>query len=379
MEVTLEELKKKMADFAQERDWDQFHSPRNLLLALVGEVGELSEIFQWKGEVPRGLPDWRNEEKQHLGEELSDVLLYLVRLSDICGIDLGKAVLRKLELNAQKYPVDLCKGSSEKLLVFFPYVVFLSLRLLAKNMVLNTGDSTSHIYTGVVILFRFNYQCQQKGFIVKEFQEVPKEYHYRLCVLIYLAEMDARVKSMIKLTEEDAESFTRRAEMSYKKHREIMKMVEEFYRAYSALAERYDYAPGSLENLSAVESQIPRVQEDSKGLSEQASQDEAEREGNLLQYCHRLEKISGLEDSVSHAEKDAEELNQRAIKATTELNQLKTNSLKYQLIKMQLLITEKAENKFELLKQSIAKLTEEKEAAELEYHQCMETISRLEE
>ena len=77
-------------------------------------MGELSEIFQWKGEVPRGLPDWKDEEKQHLGEELSDVLLYLVRLSDICGVDLGKAALRKLEMNAIKYPVKLCKESSIK-------------------------------------------------------------------------------------------------------------------------------------------------------------------------------------------------------------------------------------------------------------------------
>jgi dCTP diphosphatase len=77
----------------------------------VGEVGELSEIFQWKGEVPRGLPDWKDEEKQHVGEELSDVLLYLVRLSDICGVDLGEAALRKIELNALKYPVN---GSSKK-------------------------------------------------------------------------------------------------------------------------------------------------------------------------------------------------------------------------------------------------------------------------
>ncbi|KAK8548346.1 hypothetical protein V6N13_054850 [Hibiscus sabdariffa] len=112
--VSLEELKKKMAEFSKERDWDQFHSPRNLLLALVGEVGELSEIFQWRGEVPRGLPGWKDVEKQHLGEELSDVLLYLVRLSDVCGVDLGKAALRKLELNAIKYPVKLCKGSSKK-------------------------------------------------------------------------------------------------------------------------------------------------------------------------------------------------------------------------------------------------------------------------
>ncbi|CAN6722781.1 unnamed protein product [Malus baccata var. baccata] len=120
--VTLQERKKKMAEFSREKDWEHFHSPRNLLLALliyplfsfpiwcimciqVGAVGELSEIFQWKGEVPRGLPYWKGEEKQHLGEELSDVLLYLVRLSDVCGIDLGKAAPRKLELHAIKYQV----------------------------------------------------------------------------------------------------------------------------------------------------------------------------------------------------------------------------------------------------------------------------------
>ncbi|KAL3850457.1 hypothetical protein ACJIZ3_012339 [Penstemon smallii] len=112
--VTLDLLKKKMDKFAKERDWEKFHSPRNLLLAMVGEVGELSEIFQWKGEVPKGLPDWKEEEKIHLGEELSDVLLYLIRLSDVCGIDLDKAALRKIELNALKYPVNLCKGSSNK-------------------------------------------------------------------------------------------------------------------------------------------------------------------------------------------------------------------------------------------------------------------------
>ncbi|KAG5588669.1 hypothetical protein H5410_049103 [Solanum commersonii] len=131
--VSLEELKKKMADFAKEREWDQFHTPRNLLLAMVGEVGELSEIFQWKGEVPRGLPDWEEKEKQHLGEELSDVLLYLVRLSDICGIDLGNAVLRKLELNAIKYPVSLCKGSSKKL------------TLLSKSTTTTTTTSSSEM------------------------------------------------------------------------------------------------------------------------------------------------------------------------------------------------------------------------------------------
>jgi NTP pyrophosphatase (non-canonical NTP hydrolase) len=83
-----------------------------VLLLQVGEVGELSEIFQWKGEVPRGLADWNEADKEHLGEELSDVLLYLVRLADVCDIDLGTAALRKLQKNALKYPVSLCKGSS---------------------------------------------------------------------------------------------------------------------------------------------------------------------------------------------------------------------------------------------------------------------------
>ena len=85
-----------------------------LHIVQVGEVGELSEIFQWKGEVPKWLPGWDEAEKEHLGEELADVLLYLVRLSGMCGVDLGKAALRKMEINACKYPVGQCKGSSKK-------------------------------------------------------------------------------------------------------------------------------------------------------------------------------------------------------------------------------------------------------------------------
>ncbi|KAK4765996.1 hypothetical protein SAY87_007638 [Trapa incisa] len=86
----------------------------HFIIIKVGEVGELSEIFQWKGEVPRGLPGWKEEEKQHLQEEISNVLLYLVRLSDVCRVDLGKAAMRKMEHNAIKYPIKLFKGSSRK-------------------------------------------------------------------------------------------------------------------------------------------------------------------------------------------------------------------------------------------------------------------------
>lgn len=111
---TLEDLRAMQAAFAGARDWGQFHTPRNLALALVGEVGELAECFQWKGEVRPGLPEWTAAEKEHLGEELSDVLLYLVRLSDVCGIDLPAACAAKVEKNAAKYPVDRARGSAQK-------------------------------------------------------------------------------------------------------------------------------------------------------------------------------------------------------------------------------------------------------------------------
>uniref|UniRef100_A0A453CI71 dCTP pyrophosphatase 1 n=1 Tax=Aegilops tauschii subsp. strangulata TaxID=200361 RepID=A0A453CI71_AEGTS len=79
------------------------------MLRSVGEVGELSELFMWKGEVQKGLPGWEEREKEHLGEELSDVLLYLIRLSDMCGVDLGDAALKKIVKNAVKYPFENMK------------------------------------------------------------------------------------------------------------------------------------------------------------------------------------------------------------------------------------------------------------------------------
>ncbi|WAR02092.1 DCTP1-like protein, partial [Mya arenaria] len=106
---SLEEIRQKQQEFAQERNWDQYHTPRNLLMALVGEVGELAEIFQWKGEVKEGLP-----ERDHVGQELADVFLYLVRLSEKCHIDLPSAVWQKIQKNAQKYPAGVVYGKSDK-------------------------------------------------------------------------------------------------------------------------------------------------------------------------------------------------------------------------------------------------------------------------
>jgi len=113
-EPSLEKIRQMQSEFAKERDWDQFHQPRNLVLAMVGEVGEVAELFQWKGEVQEGLPDWTPKEKHHLAQELSDVLVYLVRLAEKCHVDLPREVVAKIAVNSKKYPAHLVKGSSKK-------------------------------------------------------------------------------------------------------------------------------------------------------------------------------------------------------------------------------------------------------------------------
>lgn len=115
-ELNLETLRQMHSNFATARNWNQFHSPRNILLALVGEVGEVAEHFQWKSdaECTVGLPSWTPEQRSALGEELSDVLVYLVRLADRCQIDLPRAVTDKMAKNEAKYPVEKAYGSSKK-------------------------------------------------------------------------------------------------------------------------------------------------------------------------------------------------------------------------------------------------------------------------
>jgi NTP pyrophosphatase (non-canonical NTP hydrolase) len=108
----LEDLRERLRTFAAERDWDQFHSPKNLAMALSAEAGELLEIFQWlTEEQSRNLePKARAE----ASEEIADVLLYLVRLGDQLGIDPVAAARRKLVENAQKYPADKARGNARK-------------------------------------------------------------------------------------------------------------------------------------------------------------------------------------------------------------------------------------------------------------------------
>jgi NTP pyrophosphatase (non-canonical NTP hydrolase) len=105
-------LRDKLRKFAEARDWEQFHSPKNLSMALMVEVAELMEHFQWLTEDQTANLD--AEKQAVVAEELADVLLYLVRLSDRLDVDLMEAALHKLEKNAVKYPADQVRGSSKK-------------------------------------------------------------------------------------------------------------------------------------------------------------------------------------------------------------------------------------------------------------------------
>ena len=110
--MDLEKYKQKIREFADERNWDKYHNPKNLSMALSGEVGELLEIFQWlNSEESKNLTD---KDHQSAKEELADIMIYLIRLSDKLGIDLEEAVQEKLKLNAEKYPVELSKDNAIK-------------------------------------------------------------------------------------------------------------------------------------------------------------------------------------------------------------------------------------------------------------------------
>lgn len=109
---TLHELRDALRAFAAERDWERFHTPKNLAMALAGEAGEVIEHFQWLDAAESAaLPE---PQRAEVALELADVLLYLVRLADVLDVDLADAARRKIALNAERYPVDKARGRSDK-------------------------------------------------------------------------------------------------------------------------------------------------------------------------------------------------------------------------------------------------------------------------
>ncbi|KAG5070376.1 hypothetical protein JHK85_002753 [Glycine max] len=200
-----------------------------------------------------------------------------------------------------------------------------------------------------------------------------------------LADIDTKVKAMIKLIDEEADSFARRAEMYYKKRPELMKLVEEFYRAYRALAERYDHAMGELrhahktmaeafpnqahymltDDSQGVESHTPGVPCPNYSESEHAEKADSEvqtlrkalakiqsdKDAIFLQYQKSMEKLSEMERDLNKAQKDAGGLDERASKAEIETR---------------------------VLQEALAHLKSDKEASQVQYNQCLESIAKLE-
>jgi NTP pyrophosphatase (non-canonical NTP hydrolase) len=108
----LDHLRRRLADFAKQRDWEQFHSPKNLSMALIAEAAELVEHFQWLTEEQ----SWqlKAEKKQAVAMELADILIFLIRTADQLDIDLIEAANTKTDINEQRYPADKVRGSARR-------------------------------------------------------------------------------------------------------------------------------------------------------------------------------------------------------------------------------------------------------------------------
>jgi NTP pyrophosphatase (non-canonical NTP hydrolase) len=109
---SLDGLNARLLAFARERDWERFHSPKNLAMALAGEVGELIEHFQWLSEAESASLD--PARKERVGEEVADCLIYLIRLCERLDLDPIAAAYRKIEINERRYPADLVRGDARR-------------------------------------------------------------------------------------------------------------------------------------------------------------------------------------------------------------------------------------------------------------------------
>jgi NTP pyrophosphatase (non-canonical NTP hydrolase) len=110
----LRDLQTRLAEFASKRDWERFHTPKNLVMALAGEVGELSELFQWLTPEEASALAADPHQAARVEEEMADVFLYLLRLADVIGVDLVSAALKKMQTNAEHYPEHLARGKAVK-------------------------------------------------------------------------------------------------------------------------------------------------------------------------------------------------------------------------------------------------------------------------
>jgi NTP pyrophosphatase (non-canonical NTP hydrolase) len=109
-----EALQRRLAAFAAERDWEPFHSPKNLAMALAAEAGELLEVFQWLSEAESTALAPGDKGWELAQDELADLQIFLLRLADRLGVDLERAVEEKIQRNAERYPVEQVRGDATK-------------------------------------------------------------------------------------------------------------------------------------------------------------------------------------------------------------------------------------------------------------------------
>lgn len=113
-QTTVGEIRARVLAFARERDWEQFHSPKNLSMALAAEAGELMEHFLWTEAKDSAAPLAEAKKREQIEDEIADVVIYALEFANIGGIDLAKAIEAKLAKNAAKYPVEKARGSAKK-------------------------------------------------------------------------------------------------------------------------------------------------------------------------------------------------------------------------------------------------------------------------
>jgi dCTP diphosphatase len=112
--TTMAQIKARVLEFAREREWEQFHAPKNLSMALAAEAGELMEHFLWAtSEASRAIAA-EPHKRARIEEELADVVIYALEFANVAGIDVAAAIERKMAANAVKYPVDKARGRSDK-------------------------------------------------------------------------------------------------------------------------------------------------------------------------------------------------------------------------------------------------------------------------
>ncbi|MGA2018143.1 MAG: nucleotide pyrophosphohydrolase [Opitutaceae bacterium] len=112
--TTLAELKERVLAFARERDWEQFHSPKNLSMALAAEAGELMEHFLWASPEESREVALQPQKRARIGEELADVVIYALEFANATGLDIAANIEAKMQANARKYPIDKARGRSAK-------------------------------------------------------------------------------------------------------------------------------------------------------------------------------------------------------------------------------------------------------------------------